>query len=100
MLKKGLASGRVPSHSMIATNRSSHADIDDVVYAWFRSVLRLLVHGNRYLFRDVWYKHALCMKQKKRGADNFKASDGWFSRWRWRHAVLKSTILHRDVGGR
>lgn len=75
-----------------------------------QTLMTLFMHGF-VLCYVYWYTEiATCFamfgkaramyEAKKRGADNFKASDGWFSQWRWRHAVLKSTILHREVGGR
>ena len=35
---------------------------------------------------------------KLRGIKNFSASDGWFSRWRWRYAISKATKLHGEAG--
>ena len=45
------------------------------------------------------YKTCALYVEKQQGAHNFRASDGWFSHWRWNFSITNSVRLHREADG-
>ena len=79
-------------------NRSEHPELDEAVYKWFVQTL----HPDGRC-KPLPLSRAIIQAYAKKVADgmkirNFSASDGWFSRWRWRHNIGKSVKLLGEAG--
>ena len=90
--------GIVPSHSKIIVNKAKHREIDEAVFEWFYHLRKF--HGAR---KPLPVSRALIEARakheaKRRGIKTFNASDGWFSRWRWRYRLSKCKKLHGEAG--
>ena len=87
----------VPQDSKICKTKEKHPAIVAAVFDWFYS-LRTLRGARKPLpvSRSLIQARAL-YEAKQRGITEFKASDGWFGRWRWRYNVGKSVHLHGEA---
>ena len=87
----------VQKSSKIMTRKSKHAEIDQAVFQWFRFI-RTLSGTRRPLPVTRSLIQARAMHEAKlRKIDNFKASDGWFGRWRWRYNIAGSVRLQGEA---
>eukprot|EP00731_Ephydatia_muelleri_P034635 Em0069g10a len=98
-LKKLVHTGLVPLELKIVLNKAKHKEIDEAVFGWFCSLRTF--NGTRKPFipvsRELIRAKAIC-EAKKRGVAGFVASNGWISRWRWRHRVSRCTRLLGEAG--
>lgn len=81
-----------------AVNLSKFPELDRELYQWFQSVTN---PTNRWkplpISRSILQSKALKIAEQL-GIKNFKASDGWFGKWRRRLGVGKSVRLHGEAG--
>ena len=90
----------IPIHSKVTSNKAKHPNIDTAVFDWFRSIRVLRSCRKPLPVSRALIKARALYEAKRQGVCNFRASDGWFSRWRWRFSVTKSVRLHGEAAGR
>ena len=84
--------------SKLIKQKGKHSDIDQAVFEWVR-FLRFL-RGRRVplpVSRNLIQACAI-HEAKLRNIYDFKASDGWFWRWRQRYNIGKSVPMHGEAG--
>ena len=97
-IQKCVTSGSVPVDSKLVQNKSKHPEIDLAVFEWFCSV-RTFRGAHKSLPVSRMMIQARAMHEARlKGISTFKASNGWFSRWRWRYNVTKHVKLHGESG--
>ena len=89
----------VPLHSKIGVNKAKFPIIDQAVFEWF-CAMRTFRRGSTYKLLPIsreLIKARAKHEAKVRNIVTFKASDGWFARWRWRYVVGKRVRLQGEA---
>jgi hypothetical protein len=66
---------------------SSYENLDKAVYKWFVKVRDEGLPVNGPILKEKAIKYA-----EELGIENFKASNGWFERWKGRHEISFKTV--------
>jgi hypothetical protein len=88
----------VPKLSKILAKKCKYPDIDSAVFEWLCALRKMT--GNRRplpVSRELVQARAL-HEARVRNITDFKASDGWFNRWRWRYNIENSVRLCGEAG--
>ena len=97
LIRKAIQETAIPMQSKLKTPRAHNRELDQSVYDWF---CKMRNPHNRCKPLPVSIA-AIQVRAKReaqlRGISNFKASDGWLARWRWRYGVGKSVHLHGEA---
>ena len=96
-LQVSALSGSVPVHSKFRKNKARTPEIDRAEFDWFCSVRSFRGAGKSLPVSRTLVKARALHDAYVRGLD-FKASNGWFSNWRWRFNVSKYVKLHGEAG--
>ena len=87
----------VPKHSKKVKNSARYPDIDAAVFEWFCGVRTLRSRKPLPVSQDLIKARAM-LEAKKKGIQTFKASNGWFWKWRNRYNITPSVTLHGEAG--
>ena len=75
------------SHSQRKKRASNHDEVDKALYKWFTKVREEGVPISGGILREKASKYA-----REKGIETFKASNGWFDRWKGRHGIVFKTV--------
>lgn len=75
------------SHSQRKQRASNHDDLDKAQYKWFVNIREQAIPISGSILKEKAVKYAEELR-----IENFKASNGWFDRWKGRHGVLFKTV--------
>lgn len=96
-LQKVFTNKEVPVSSKVSKNKSVYSDVDEAVFEWFCSVRKLRGTKKPLPVSQSLIAARALLEARQRGYKDFKASNGWFSNWRWRYRVKQSVHLHGEA---
>ena len=82
----------------IIVQKAYYPEIDNAVFEWFKNVRNPLGRCKPLPVSRSIIQARAKQEATKRDIAKFKASDGWFSRWRNRFNVGQSVNLHSEAG--
>jgi AcrR family transcriptional regulator len=88
----------IPNHSKKVKNSAKYPDIDAAVFEWFCAVRTLRRSRKPLPVSQDLIKARAKLEAKNKGIQTFKASNGWFWKWRNRYNIGPSVILHGEAG--
>lgn len=75
------------SHSQRKQRAGNHDAVDKALYKWFTKVREEGVPISGGILKEKASKYA-----RELGIETFKASNGWFDRWKGRHGIVFKTV--------